>query len=340
MRPRLPFLLWLIVASNSTLLAQGGHVISGVVRDEVSNKPLSTVSLQLVSTGVQSRPSITTGVDGDFSFTGLSDGQYSITATKVGYDPATMSVTVMRTGTQPVMILLHPSAAAKILSLDPVISTHDLNVPDRARLAYDKGQKLLQNQNKPADAIPEFQRAINAYPSYYEAYTGMGVASYQLGKLPEAEAALLKAIDLSSSKSLVPLYLLADIYNGQRRYADAELLARRAIVLNDSNWNGHFELARALVGLRRATDAEASALRAEELNPDNAPVHLVLANAHMLEQNYHAALIDFDAYLKLEPDAPLSNAVRQQRDRVQTQLQNSAAPPAASGPPSANPLQP
>jgi tetratricopeptide (TPR) repeat protein len=286
---------------------------------------------------MQVRPSITTGVDGTFSFTGLSDGEYSVTATKTGYDAATVSVTIIRTGSEPVMILMHPSTSTKSLSLSPAISAHDLSIPDRARLAYDKGRALLEDQNKPAAAISEFQRAIDAYPPYYEAYTGVGVANYQLGKLSEAEAALLKAIDLSSSKSLEPLYLLADIYNGQRKYSDAELLARRVIALDDQNWNGHFELARALVGLRRAPEAESHALRARELKPDSAPVRLVLGNVHMLEQNYQAALADFNGYLDLEPNGPLSSAVRQQRDRVQNQLHSGAGPPASTSPPANSP---
>ena len=341
MRFALAFLLFFAIAPiDGTLLAQGGgHVISGFVRDEGSNRPLGGVKLELLSSGRQARPSVISGTEGDFAFTGLTNGEYSVIATKTGYDPATVSVTVMRTGAEPVMILLHLSASAKIMSLSGAVSAHELSVPERARGFYEKGRKLLEDENKPAEAIPEFQRAVEAYPSYYEAYTGVGVADYHLGKLREAEDALLKAIDLSESKSLEPLYLLADICNGQRRYQDAELLSRRAIVLDEYAWNGHFELARALVGLRRGTEAEASALRARELKPENPPVHLVLANAHMLEQNYKAAVQDFDAYLSLEPNGPLSPAVRQKREQLQKQLQPTPQT-AAPAPPSANPPKP
>jgi tetratricopeptide (TPR) repeat protein len=257
----------------------------------------------------------------------LPDGDFSIVAQKTGYDTATVSVSITRAAPQPVTILLRASAPAHPLSLYNPISAHELAVPQRARAAYDKGRALLEDQNKPADSIPEFQQAIDAYPSYYEAYSKIGIANYKLGKLSDAEIALKKAIDLSSNKSLEPLYLLADLYNGQRKYADAESLARQAVALDESSWNGHFELARALVGMRKGDQAEASALRATQLKPDNAPAHLVLANAHMLGQHYSAAIAEFDMYLTLEPDGPLSPAVRQQRDRLKDQLQAAPPPP-------------
>jgi tetratricopeptide (TPR) repeat protein len=163
---------------------------------------------------------------------------------------------------------------------------------------------------------------VAAFPSYYEAYLKLGVANYRLNSLPEAEQSLKKAIEVSSNKYLAPLYLLADLYNGQRRYREAEPLARQAAELNNSSWHGQFELARALVGLKRGVEAEASALKSRELKPDNAPVYLVLANAHMLEQNYSAVVQDFDSYLKLEPKGPLSDSIRQRRERLQDELQH------------------
>lgn len=341
MRPRPAFFLLVVAVTVSrALLAQsGGHIISGFVREESSNSPLATVALQLLSSGRQARPSVTSGADGEFSFTGLPDGEFSIVATKTGYDSITIGVTIMRSGTQPVMILLHRSSASKLLGVGSSVSAHELAIPERARVAFEKGSKLLEDENRPAESIPEFQRAVDAFSQYYEAYTKLGIANYELSKFPESEAALKKSIEVSSGKFLEPLYLLADLYNGQRKYQDAEPLARQAVALDESSWNGHFELARALVGLKKGTEAETSALRARELKPNSAPVHLVLANAHLLEQNYKAAIQDFDAYLNLEPSGPLSESVRQRRANLQQQLQQTPITRQATPPP-ATPQQP
>lgn len=330
------FLLFLAILGESPLLAQGlsgGHTISGVVREEGSNTPITAVELEISSSGSRVRPSVTSGTQGEFVFKGLPDGEYSIVASKTGYDTATVTVTVMRAGSPQVSISLRRTTPEKLVGPGDSISVRELTVPERARVAYDKGHRLLEDENKPAESIPEFQQAVKAYPQYYEAYTEIGIANYHLGKFPEAEQALKKAIDTSSGKFVQPLYLLADLYNGQRKFQEAEILARQAIALDDYTWNSHFELARALVGLKRGAEAETSALRARELAPDNAPVQLVLANSHLLEQNYKAALQDFDAYLKLEPTGALSQAVLQKRDQLQKQLQQTpvgkdATPPA------------
>ena len=189
------------------------------------------------------------------------------------------------------------------------------------------GQTLsdfLEEKKQHAKSIAEFQKAIDLYPSYYEAYTEIGVANYDLKNVREAESALNKAIELSSSKYLKAVYLLADLYNGQQRYTEAEPLARQAVNLDSSAWNGEFELARALVGLKRGADAETSAIKCLELKPDNASSYLVLANAHMEEQNYSAVVQDFDSYLKLDPNGPLSNDIRQRRKRLQAELQEAS----------------
>lgn len=336
MRFGLAILLMLVVSTHGVLLAQGnGHVISGYVREEASNGALAAVTLQLLGAGGQIRPAVTSGMDGQFSFMGLPDGEYTVVASKYGYETATVAVSVMRTGTPPLTISLRRSASVKLTDLGRPVSAHELSVPERARTAYDRGLKLLEEEKKPAESLPEFQQAVKSFPSYYEAFTKIGVANYDLGKFAEAEQALKKAIDVSLGKFLDPLYLLADLYNGQRRYSEAESLARQAVALGDSSWNSHFELARALVGLKRGPEAEASALRARELKPDNPPVHLVLANAHLLEHNYQAAIQDFDTYLNLEPNGPLSEAVRQNREKLQRQFQQAPDAKQASPPPAA-----
>ena len=88
--------------------------------------------------------------------------------------------------------------------------------------------------------------------------------------------------------------------------------------------NGIDELARALVGLKRGREAEASALQAKELKPDNPNIYLFLANAHIQQQKFAAVVQDFDEYLKLVPNGPGSDQIRQRRDRMRDALQRDA----------------
>ncbi len=336
MRYSLVFFLLLVLSIPSKISAQGigrhgGHEVSGIVREAGSDAPVQGVALEISGSGSQLRPSVTSGTAGEFSFS-MPEGQYSIVAKKNGYETSTTGVMVFPGGAPRIVISLRKVGSEKVSALAQATSVHQLEAPRRAREAFEKGRKLLHENRQPEKAIPEFQKAIDIYPSYYEAYNEIATAQYNLKNLPEAEAALKKAVELSANKYPDALYSLADLYSGQQRYAEAEPVARQAVDLDPSVWRGHFELARALVGLRRGVEAEASALKSRELNPENPPVYLVLANAHMVEQNYAAAVQDYDVYLKMQPLGPISDAVRHRRDQLHNQLaqspRNAPQPPA------------
>jgi Flp pilus assembly protein TadD len=331
MRFRRAFLLLLTVLGVRVLAAQelGTQTITGHVREEGSNVPIAAATLEISRSGSEGHPPVTSGIEGEFLFHGLQDGEYVITAKKNGYVAVSVNVTVMRTGAPEATILLRRTAPAGSGSPGGPISAHQLQVPKGARAAYEKGLRLLEDQKNPAGSIPEFEKAVKVFPSYYEAYSELGIANYHLGKVPEAEVSFKKAIELSDGKYVAPLYLLADLYNTQGKYREAEPLARQAIALDSATWNSFLELARSQVGLKRATEAETNVLRARDLAPQNSQVYLVLANVHVLQQNYQAAVQDLDAYLKLDPNGPRSDAVRHTRDELQKQVQ---LPPGANPP--------
>jgi Flp pilus assembly protein TadD len=336
MRFRRAFLLLLTVLGARALLAQelGDHTITGLVREEGSNDPVAGATLEISHSGSQTLTQAFSAMDGQFVFHGLQEGDYVITAKKNGFDSASAPVSVRRTGVPQVAISLRRASPGGVVGPGGPISAHQLQAPKKARTAYEKGRRLLEDENKPADSIPEFEKAVKEFPSYYEAYTELGIANNHIGKVSEAEASLKKAVELSDGKYLQPLYVLADLYNSQGKYQEAEPWARQAIALDNSVWNGFLELARSLAGLKRTTEAETVALRARDLAPQTPQVYLVLANVHALQQNYPAAVQDLDAYLKLEPNGKNSAAVRRTREKLQQLVHPpSGANPASTPPP-------
>ena len=302
-----------------------GHPLTGKVRDSVTDAGVQDVHLELSSSGSQFRPSVRSGSSGEFSFASVPEGQYSVTASKEGYETATTGVMVFPGGAPVVVISLRKQSAEKAHGPGELTTARQLAIPQKARDYFEKGRKLLEEKAQPEKAIPEFQKAIDVFPSYYEAYTEIGVANYNLKKFHETEEALNKAVQLSSNKDFNAAFLLSDLYNNQQRYGAAEPLARQAATLDDSSWHGYFELARALVGLKRGSEAAAAAIKSRDLKPDNAPVYLALANAHMLEQNYSAMVQDYDEYLKLEPSGPISDNVRQRKEKLEQELQRAGS---------------
>ena len=303
-------------------LGSGGHVLTGYVREEASNSPVQSASLEILSSGTRAAPTSITGTEGEFRIGGLRDGDYHIITTKQGYETVSTAVTVMKGGTPPFVITIHrtkPSTDGPS-SPDPV-STHQLSIPQKARESFEKGRKLLYEKSEPEKAIREFQNAVAQFPSYFEAYLEIGVANHRLGSLPAAEVALRKSIDLSSARYVDAIVLLTQMMNDQQRFSEAETLARQGLALDEFSWQSEIELARALVGLRRGADAEVVALKARDLKPDNANAYLVLANAHLQTRKYAEVIKDFDEYLKLQPNALGSADIRERRDRLQRALE-------------------
>jgi predicted Zn-dependent protease len=101
------------------------------------------------------------------------------------------------------------------------------------------------------------------------------------------------------------------------------------VQLDPKSWHAQSELAQALLGLGQAQDAEDHAKAAADLQPDNPTLRLLLADIHMRTQDDSALLDDLNAYLRIAPNGPYADKVRQQRDEVQRRLQNSQTPPAA-----------
>lgn len=328
-------LLLLSILAARTLPAQlrGGQTIAGFVREEGSNEPVAGATVEISQSGNETQVKAFSRMDGQFVFRGLQEGDYVITAKKIGFDSASVTVSVVETPGE-VTISLRRVAPGGVAGPGGPISAHQLQVPKKARAAYEKGYTLLEDKNKAADSIPEFEKAVKEFPAYYEAYTELGVANNRLGKLAEAEASLKKAVELSDGQFLQPLYLLADLYNGQGKYQEAEPWARQAIALDNTAWNGFFELARSLMGLKRVTEAETSALQARDLSPQTPQIYLVLGNIHALRQNYPAAVQDLDAYLKLAPTGQNSDSVRRTRDKLEKQIhpQPGGNPPSTAKP--------
>jgi tetratricopeptide (TPR) repeat protein len=213
---------------------------------------------------------------------------------------------------------------------DPV-SLHELNIPDKARDAFDKGMKLLIG-SKPdyRRALASFERAIREYPDYYEAYAEMGVAYARLGDRAAAELSLRKSVQMSASRYPDALFLLAEMLNDGGQYIDSEGFARQCVTQDESSWSCELELARALAGLKHPVEAEAVATKASLLNPNNAKTYLVLGNIHIQQRKYEAVVKDFDAYLKLDPSSPMSDQVRASEAQARKAL--ASAPPASSRP--------
>jgi len=200
-----------------------------------------------------------------------------------------------------------------------VVSVRELSIPPKALRAFQQGALLLA-KGDPSGSLPDLQRAIAEFAGYYEAYYKLGLAYLKLWRIPEAEQAYRKSIELSGGKYAQPLFGLSAILNDQEKFAEAESAARQGLKLEPDSWRGNYYLGLALFGLGRFEEAETSALESVGARLDFAEVHLLLAHIHGGQKNYHALLNDLDDYLKLDPDGRASAGAKALREKVQRAL--------------------
>lgn len=302
--------------------------INGSVSDAETNARLDGVRVDLQALSGGTLASAFTSANGSFEFVNVRAGTYQLIFEEVGYQEVRQDLE------------LEGPVFAMNVSLrrlyggepggPPIVSVRELSIPRKAHDAMNKGMSLLYQKSDYPGSIKQFQRAIHAYPNYYEAYAHMGVAYMKMKDVDSSEQALRKSVEISQGRYSDGLFLLASLLSSTKRFADAEPLARRAVEVDPNSWHAQSELAQALVRLDRPDAAEPYAQAAVKLQPENPILRLLLADIHIELRNDPALLDDLNSYLKLAPNGTFAPQVRQHRDEVQQRLQNSKASPADS----------
>ena len=218
------------------------------------------------------------------------------------------------------------------------VSEHELGVPPKARQSFDKGVQLIVEKSDYRGAVSEFQKAIEKYSDYYEAYAAMGLAQSKMGDSAAAEASLRHSIEMSNEKYPQALIDLGSLLNGGKRFSEAEPLLRGAVALDATSWRAQYELAAALSGEKKFAADIPSATAARDAKADNPQIYLLLYTLHIETDNYSAAVADIDGYLKLSPNGPMADRLRKLREQIQKQeLHGASTPPNPPPPTSPNP---
>jgi tetratricopeptide (TPR) repeat protein len=214
---------------------------------------------------------------------------------------------------------LQPDAA-------PMVSVRTLQIPEKAAKFFTKGSQLLAARNAAA-SIAEFEKAIKAFPTFYEAYYKLGIAQLDLQRPDEAQQNFGKSIELSDARFAPPYFALGLILCNQKQFSEAEVTIRSGLNLDPTDSAGNFTLAWVMFSANRLIEAEKSAQEAVLHKATFAMAYLLLAQIHRQQNNVGALVDDLDTYLRLEPNGPRSDAARVVRAQAQhaLDLQNGPA---------------
>ena len=302
--------LALLVSSSVALWAQ--NFIKGQVRYE-NGQPADHVVVRLRSERIVFTDERTTDDMGKFTFDGLVPSTYHLTIEGQGFRPysSDLDITVSKMAIEQITLRLDKGPDAKAVpgqgpggSLNARIA----QIPPKARKEFDAGKQRMQAQDAVA-SVQHFQKAIELYPQYAEAYQLLGVVHVEGAKFGEAEPELQKATEIEPNMSTA-YFALGVCRNLMAKYPEAETALLRGLELDPESADGHHELAKTYWALGRWQDAEPHAQKAVALKPDLAPAHVLLGNIALRKRDPQGALKEFQEYLRLEPNGPMAEQVR------------------------------
>lgn len=314
-------LLFLIAAGASLAQAQSNNAINGRVYDAQTRQMVGELFVELQDSLGISLTRTRTDSTGRFFFGGLRGGTYNVKVMTFGtnYEETTQMVNLVSI---PIGRGRYSSDIAYVdimLKLDPrrittgsggaatVVFAQE--IPDDARRSYKKGVEQLAD--KKDEGLESLKRAIEIFPTYYDALDRLG-AEYVLRKeYEEAAKYLVRAIDVNR-RSFSSYYALGIAsYNLKNLPAAIEAL-NAAITINPQSVNAHIFLGMVLRIDGNFEKAEKALLQAKKLaeNSPVAEIHWQLALLYEKTGRNKKAAEELERYLKLSPKAPNAEQIK------------------------------
>jgi tetratricopeptide (TPR) repeat protein len=223
------------------------------------------------------------------------------------------------------------------------LSAIPYKAPKDARKAYEKGIEA-ERKNRLADARQYFEKAVEIYPGFTNAWFRLGAVLRTGNQSGAARAAFTRAT-MIDTKFLPPYLSLASMAFEAEKWTEVLDLTGHIVDLDPLNHvNGYildldplnyvdayFYNAFANYRLNRIDAAEKSGLKAEHLDlfTHFPQVHILLADIFARKKNYAPAISELQIYLDLLPNAKDAEQVRA---RLATFEKLNGSPPTSENP--------
>jgi len=325
---KLALSLLLLLASFSSVFAQGGSVLEGKVVTPSGTQPNNPVRVKLTFNG---RPIHETFTDlsGRFTFPGLKSGTYQLTAEGDGMTFETTAVPADipafggsgQSFTQDIQLrpIIHKPNTGP-----GVVNAFTQNVPAAAKQAFEAGLKSAEEGKAPA-AIENMRKAIQIFPEYFDAHLQLGNVFLKTDQLQEAIAELDKAREINPNDERT-YQSFGLLLMKQRNYGVAVAVFAEDARLNPENPMNAVMRATALIHqaagsenersylLRRAEIAltQASTLSENRLKPDS----MTMALFYELKGDPERAAAELESYMKKTPQLKNSIALEAEIKRL------------------------
>ena len=312
--------LTLLVSTSAT--SWGQNFIRGLVQF-ANHQPADHVIVRLRSDKIAFQTEAQTDIQGKFAFDGLYPTTYHLTIEGQGFRPydSLVDISMSKMSYEQITLLLDKEPEAKAVPAEgPAgsLNARVARIPPQARKEFDAGKLRMQGHDD-IGSVRYFQKAIELYPQYAEAYQLLGVVHLEGGNFAEAEPELQKATEIEPHMSTAQ-FALGICRNLMAKYAEAEPALLRGLELDPESPEGHYELAKTYWALGRWQDAALHAQKAVTLKPDAGPPHVLMGDIAMRKRDPRKALKEYHEYLRLDPKGTMAAGTQQMVDRIEQAL--------------------
>jgi tetratricopeptide (TPR) repeat protein len=291
-----------------------GIRLEGRVRPEGGQVPPTGVKVRIETQYGEPVAEVPVNSEGVFEWGGLNREFYRLIATAEGFETSQQIIDLTHGITEvSVEVILVPARKAKGQVAPPALS--DTQAPKKARKEYAKGTDALA-AHRLDEAVTHLRNAVNAYPCYARAQTGLAIVLSEQQEIAAAEAAARKAS--ACDPGFVDAYLqLGVILNRESKFAESETTLQEGIRQAPSEWQLYEQLAAAHYGEKQISKAEQDYQRVLALNPaPPAELRLKLADVYLEENHNDEAYAQMQEYLKAEPEGPVAAKIRKIMEKL------------------------
>jgi cytochrome c-type biogenesis protein CcmH/NrfG len=297
--------------------------IHGQIRYAAGNQPAEFMLVRLESFSGGVAGEVTTDRTGRFTFTRLLPDLYVLSVRTAGYREVQYQVDMRTQVTDYVQLQLVAEDSGYRSSL-PAKPNGVINakVPQAALSEFEKGRDALSQPNHSDEGILHLENAVRMYPQYLEATLLLGTAYMDKRDWVRAEAKLQQVLIIEPN-TVGAHFALGELYLRQKKYSEAEKEMLAGLKLDPKSVQGHFMLGRLYYDLGDIVKAGPQIGTALQLDPKFARGHLLAANMYLHARQPENAIVEFEEFLRLEPNGEFSAPARETVRKIRQALTKS-----------------
>jgi Tfp pilus assembly protein PilF len=321
-RPLLCILIFAVAAKAQTMPhpAPVTLQVNGQVRYSQGGRPAELVLVRLEFFKGGEVGEVTTDRNGKFRFADLAGELYIVSVRVPGYREEQQQVDLRTQLTDYVQFQLVPDSNGSTSSTtSKTAGVVDANIPHNAVTEFEKGSVALLKAHNLAAGIAHLEKAVKIYPKYSAALLLLGTAYMDKRRWNDAETVLRRLLAIEPKATAAHL-ALGELYLDQKKYSESKKELSLVINLDPKSAPGHLTLGRLYYELGELAKAGPEVGTALQIDPGLAQGHLLAGNILLRAHQPGNALVEFEEYLRLDPNGQFSAQAKEVVQRIKKAL--------------------